>query len=892
MMKYIHTIVLLLLMLLPLGSMAQSLEIVEEFKENKMSTVLTTYKNEFGHREKQHVMDNKFPFAVLEVYLEGDEQAVKAAKSKLSLDLGSHFTVEGVCKTYTNRIVFLISSSVRNVSMTCGDGCKEQVIFSGQTLEQNRIYYGRVKYTPGEIESKPELIKRQVFKFRLTPSEAQVDVEEDGEVITWRVKEGIASKAIDYGTYSYLISAHRYHSERGTFTLSDTQTEKTIVLQPKFGWINIPAYRETKGASAYATQKETGVRISLGTLPVVNKELDSGEYTLLIQQDKYKDYTADVLISDGDTSTLQPRLVANYTRVTLIATQGADIILDGQYIGNSSWSGDLEIGEYGVQTNLENHQSAYTRLIVSKTSIDTIVLNKPIPIYGSLFVDGSPVDASVYVDDKYVGTSPLIVNDLLIGNRRVRVEKNGYEGYAQTIEIQEKKESSFNYVLQNSAQVTIQVKNDSLASIYIRPLFGNGAERLLGKSVWSGSLAIGEYAVRTTRYGHKDSHMTIVVKSTQPIYTVTAPSKKQGSLHITSAPSYSSVYINDKYRGNTPYNDKLSPGTYTAYITHSGYENSKKRTFNIVDGGDETLDFSLKKKRKKIEMTSNFGPHHLFELQYGYGLNVKNYGFTDHYVGLTYGYSPCRFGLNTNVNYGIYTQDIGISAGPTVRLTDMYSACNLQLMLGGGMVIRPNESQSPLTWSVDAGLRFSFEEDSDFAWYSFSLGARYYNHTIIPTASVSLIPARLLYLAAIEEEDFPCIYTDVMSGYVFSSDDWLLGTQISYIPSHLGIGASFMFGILEGGWDITVGPVLRLTPDDTILDLQLYQGFGYGVYDYDGFIAETSLRFGFGYNNPYWGLWSIDIGCLYGPNDVAITFGMSIPLIGMIGTMGLGAIFL
>ena len=166
-MRYIHTIVLLLMMLLPLGSMAQSLEIVEEFKENKMSTVLTTYKNEFGHREKQHVLDNKFPFAVLEVYLEGDEQAVKAAKSKLSLDLGSHFTIEGVCKTYTNRIVFLISSSVRNVYMTCGDGCKEQVIFSGQTLEQNKIYSGRVKYTPAKIaptKSNIDSLKKQIIE--------------------------------------------------------------------------------------------------------------------------------------------------------------------------------------------------------------------------------------------------------------------------------------------------------------------------------------------------------------------------------------------------------------------------------------------------------------------------------------------------------------------------------------------------------------------------------------------------------------------------------------------------------------------------------------------------------------------------------------------------------
>ena len=435
------------------------------------------------------------------------------------------------------------------------------------------------------------------------------------------------------------------------------------------------------------------------------------------------------------------------------------------------------------------------------------------------------------------------------------------------------------------------VKNDSLANIYIRPLFGNGVERLLGKSGWSGSLAIGEYAVRTARSGHKDSHTTIVVKSTQPTYTVNAPCKEQGTLYITSDPIYSSVYINDKYKGSTPYNGKLSPGTYTAYITHDGYENSKKRTINIVDGGKETLEFNLKKKRKKIEVRHNLGPYHLFELQYGYGLNIKDLSFTDHHVGLTYGYSPSRFGLNTSVNYGIYSQDIGISVGPTIRLTDMYSACNLQLMLGGGMVIRPRHLQKPLTWSVDAGLRFSFEEDSNFAWYSFTLGARYYDYTIIPTASVSLFPARLLYLAAAAKEDFPCLYTDVMSGYAFTSDDWLLGAQISYIPSHLGIGAGFMFG-LNGGWDVTAGPVFRLTPDYQRLDLQIYQGFGYGSYSNDGFVAETSLRFGFGYSNPHWGLWSLDIGCIYGPDDIAITFGMSIPLVGMIGSCGLGAIFL
>ena len=99
-----------------------------------------------------------------------------------------------------------------------------------------------------------------------------------------------------------------------------------------------------------------------------------------------------------------------------------------------------------------------------------------------------------------------------------------------------------------------------------------------------------------------------------------------------------------------------------------------------------------------------------------------------------------------------------------------------------------------------------------------------------------------------------------------------------------------MYGF-DGGWDVTAGPVFRLTPDYINLDLQIYQGFGYGSYSDDAFIAETILRFGFG-KRSRWGLWSIDIGCLYGPDDIGVTFGVSLPLIGVIATCGLAALFL
>ena len=454
MMKYTHTIVLLLMMMLPMGSMAQSLEIVEEFKENKMSTVLTTYKNEFGHREKQHVMDNKFPFAVLEVYLEGDEQAVKAAKSKLSLDLGSHFTVEGVCKTYNNRIVFLISSSVRNVYMTCGDGCKEQVIFSGQTLEQNRIYYGRVKYTPAKmalISENQEPLKKQYFKFRIHPADVAgitVLVTENGQQEPWNVAEGIASKKMDYGVYHYVISADRYHKTEGSFTVSDTNNELDIQLRPQFGWLNVSGDNSAQGAYVFATNHSTGDVKQIGTIPLQNTELNAGAYSLRIQKTKYKDYLTTIQIEEGDTTTIRPVLEANFAQLTLAVQNGAEIWLDGNQLGTTSWTGTLELGEYTLEARQANHRSSYTQVVVSEQSVGkTIQLNNPKPIYGTFEVSGSPADATIYVDDKKAGTTPLLVNKILIGSHKVRIEKDGYDKQEKTVTITEGQEAVMDYTL-------------------------------------------------------------------------------------------------------------------------------------------------------------------------------------------------------------------------------------------------------------------------------------------------------------------------------------------------------------------------------------------------------------------------------------------------------------
>lgn len=309
--------------------------------------------------------------------------------------------------------------------------------------------YELVVSVPGVVHV-TQTPQRQFFKFRVTPKkDAWVTVWENGEQQTLTLnEEGMARKMFNYGTYKYMVSADRYHSQEGTFTVTKTPGELVVALQPQFGWLTINGDAVTKGAHVFATNTMTGRKTQLGTIPMTQKEIDRGVYTLQIQQEKYKDYSTTVTIAEGKTTVITPQLEANFAQLTLTTQSGADIYVDGRKLGTGRWSGTLELGEYSVETRQASHKSSYTNLsVLPQTAGKTIVLNDPLPIYGSLIVDGTPMDAVVYVDNKRVGVSPLVYGELLIGSHTVRLEKEGYAKQEKTIAVSEGQEHMLEYTL-------------------------------------------------------------------------------------------------------------------------------------------------------------------------------------------------------------------------------------------------------------------------------------------------------------------------------------------------------------------------------------------------------------------------------------------------------------
>ena len=380
---------------------------------------------------------------------------VQVLASNIQVDFTANYLLGNVEKKASEYWVYM-AAGAKSLEVHCDGYEKIRVDFSEVSQGQipslvKQCTYELVISVPGMMQNTTQAPQRQFFKFRVNPANAVVTVWENGKEQILPMKEGVASKMFNYGTYSYRISANRYYSEEGSFTLSDTQREMSVTLRPKFGYLTVQGDNTSQGAYLFATNAQTGDMTQLGTIPLSNKELDAGTYTLHVQQNKYKDYSKTIVIEGGKTTSVRPVLDANFAQVTLTTQEGADILLDGSRLGTGRYSGTLELGEYVIETRQAGHKSSYTTLTITPQSTGkTIALNNPVPIYGTLIVDGDPSDIAVYVDNKKEGTTPLVINKLLVGAHKVRLEKEGYDKQEKTVTISEGQEQMLNFTLVKS----------------------------------------------------------------------------------------------------------------------------------------------------------------------------------------------------------------------------------------------------------------------------------------------------------------------------------------------------------------------------------------------------------------------------------------------------------
>ncbi len=206
--------------------------------------------------------------------------------------------------------------------------------------------------------------------------------------------------------------------------------KETLIFQitPAISGVMI-TYTNEAGVESYCVTDASGM---------VARYLELGTYTYSIAAEYYHKSEGRVRLESRNGSHIEEvTLRPNFADVELVAVSGADIYVDGQKKGTSSWKGILGPGAYQIEARKKDHKSTSKYVELKDGEKYKFELENPVPIVGTLVLISSPLDAKVKIDGKEYGVTPLTLDNIIIGTHKIVVTKDKYYSKTKTVQIKE-----------------------------------------------------------------------------------------------------------------------------------------------------------------------------------------------------------------------------------------------------------------------------------------------------------------------------------------------------------------------------------------------------------------------------------------------------------------------
>ena len=405
--------------------------------------------------KKDHYDDNDNPMAL-----------IKISTENISLEQRAKFYFKGNLETYFDKhlqedgqLYLYVSAVAPFMEIIHPEYGKTEYTFPFDLCEFCG-YEMVVQYVPLVVNAASEPVQKKKYHLIVKADQSDATIYIDDNPLDI----GEASLLVTEGTnHTWKIECNLYHTETGSVTVN----ERTVVnktLRPAFGYINISSSPE-QGAKVFVDGEYIGLS------PIKTDKLKSGTHTVRVMKDMYKMKEQSFTVTDGQTTNATLNMSANFVNVTINTDSQSDIYVDEEYKGKGRWTGRLSDGEHIVEARKANHRasSKAVELVLGETK--TITLEAPKPIYGSLEINSSPMNANIYIDGKHYGETPNYINEIIIGSHELKLTKQGCSEIKKTITIKEGETLSVNEKLQTGKEISIST-DKSGDKIYVGNYIG------------------------------------------------------------------------------------------------------------------------------------------------------------------------------------------------------------------------------------------------------------------------------------------------------------------------------------------------------------------------------------------------------------------------------------
>ena len=254
--------------------------------------------------------------------------------------------------------------------------------------------------------------------------------------------------ALEEGTYSVELKLDMYHQYKENITIKKGQTvTKSIILKPEFGSITVNSEPEDADIilDGVKTNKKT---------PATITNVTSGKHILNLLKDMYAASTQELIVNDEQVTEKFFELQPDYGTLSIISKPDAEILIDGNTKGIGNKVFLLSPGLHKIVLSADKYYPI-TKEIIIKKGQEEILDEQLSLIFGSVSVMVDPPETEIYINGKYYGMSPKMIDSLAIGEYNLSLKKDGYAIATQPILIEERNTTRITAILQRGKLIKI-----------------------------------------------------------------------------------------------------------------------------------------------------------------------------------------------------------------------------------------------------------------------------------------------------------------------------------------------------------------------------------------------------------------------------------------------------
>ena len=244
-------------------------------------------------------------------------------------------------------------------------------------------------------------------------------------------KGGLKNYKVNSGNYFIEAKLKKYKDFQKNIILKEQENyTETIQLEPQVGELNIETTPED--CDIYLN----GVKQNRLT-PAVLRNIQVGSYQLELKKEGFTSIKKQIEIKDGETTKIFEKLIAGITIPIITEPSNASIEIDGIYLGISPISYKFTMGKnYNIKITKENYKPINETIFITENVYKLPVYNlekleKILPIITE------PTNATIEIDGKYIGISPISYKFTIGKNYNIKITKENYKPINETIFITE-----------------------------------------------------------------------------------------------------------------------------------------------------------------------------------------------------------------------------------------------------------------------------------------------------------------------------------------------------------------------------------------------------------------------------------------------------------------------